>query len=114
MFALIELLPGVLLSLWCRAARIVVASRHAFARRLAPAAETTPVRRFRHHAFVGTDRRMRNTRARGSNRRTALGHRARRLDHEAAERHYGDVGGADALPGAIADRPHAFPHRDVL
>src|SRR4051812_34434265 len=56
---------------------VVVVSRHAFARRLAPAAETTPVRGLGYYTFVGTDRRMRNARARGSDRRTALGHCAR-------------------------------------
>src|ERR1700738_599564 len=107
-FALIEFPPGY----YCRF--VVVVSRHAFARRLAPAAETTPVRGLGYYTFVGTDRRVRDARARGSNRRTAFGHCARRLDHETAERHHGDVGSADTLLAAVADRPHAFPHRDIL
>src|SRR6202011_1807851 len=93
---------------------VVVVSRHAFARRLAPAAETTPVRGLGYYTFVGTDRRVRDARARGSTRRTAFGHCARRLDHETAERHHGDVGSADTLLAAVADRPHAFPPRDIL
>src|SRR3954469_15239046 len=94
----------------CRSFR----SGDAFARRFAPAAERTPVHGFRDYTFVGAYRRMRNARRDRADRGAAVLHRARGFDHQAAECHHGDIGGADALARAVADRPHAFPHRDIL
>ena len=50
----------------------------------------------------------------GADRRTAVAHRARRLDHDAAEVHDGDVARAEALARAVGDRSHRLPHRHVL
>src|ERR1043166_4603055 len=93
---------------------VLFSSGHAFARRLAPAAQGTPVHVFWNNTFVGTDRRMRDARARGADRRPAVLHRARGLHHEAAERRDRDVARAEPLLAAVRDRPHALPHRDVL
>src|SRR6187397_2652783 len=89
-------------------------SGHAFARLFAPAAERTPVDGLGYYTFVGAYRRMRHARVRRADRGLAVLHGPRGLHHQAAERHHGHVGRADALIGAVADRPHAFPHRDVL
>src|SRR5215216_766556 len=89
-------------------------SGDAFARRLAPAAKRTPVHTLGYYTFVGAYRRMRDARAGGADRGTAVLHRARRIDHQAAERRDGHIARAEPLGRAVADRPHAFPHRDVL
>src|SRR6185295_14395404 len=86
----------------------------AFARRLASPAERTPVHGFGYYTFVGTDGRMGNARRCRADGGPALLHRARGLDHQAAERHHGDVARADTLLRAVADRAHALPHRDIL
>src|SRR3954454_14668729 len=99
--ALIEILPGIFLG-------------HAFARRLAPAAKRTPVDGFGNYTFVGTYRRMRNARARRADRGISVLDVARRLNHQPAERRDRHIARAKPLNRAIADRPHAFPHRDVL
>src|SRR3954470_8975225 len=92
----------------------VLSSGDAFARRLAPTAERTPVHAFGYYTFVGANRRMRNARTGRADRRSAVLHGARRIDHQAAERRHRDVARAKPLGRTIADRPHAFPHRDVL
>src|SRR5579862_8973886 len=46
--------------------------------------------------------------------RAAIAHGAGGVHHQAAEGHDGHVAGADPLLGAIADRAHSLPHRDVL
>src|SRR3954470_4011492 len=87
---------------------------HALARRLAPAAKRTPVDGFGNYTFVGTYRRMRDARARRADRWLSVLEVARRLHHQPAERRDRDVARAKPLDRAVADRPHAFPHRDVL
>src|ERR1041384_5046700 len=104
-FAFITLPPGILY--------FDAVSGHAFARLLAPAAERTPVDGLGYYTFVGAYRRMRHA-IRGADRRAAALHRARGFHHQAAERDDRHVGCADTLAGAVADRSHAFPHRDVL
>src|SRR4029077_4233016 len=81
-----------------------------FERRFAAAAETSPVRGFRHDALIRTDGRVLDRRLGRANRRAAIVHMTRGFDHQAPERNHRDVAGADPLLGAIADRAHPLPH----
>src|SRR3954471_21558240 len=101
--AFIVILPG-----------IFSRSGDAFARRLAPAAKGTPVHGFGNYTFVGAYRRMRDARARRAESRAALFHRARGLHHQPPKGRDGHIARAEPFDRAIADRPHALPHRDVL
>jgi len=49
-----------------------------------------------------------------ANGRAAVLHGARSLHHQPAERCDRHIARAEPLHRAVADRPHAFPHRDVL
>src|ERR1700680_2265062 len=57
---------------------------------------------------------MGNMLRRGSNRRAAVAKFFCSLDHDAAELHDGNVAGAEAPPGAIGNRAHRLPHRNIL
>src|SRR5438477_8145546 len=97
-----------------RSSQCFFSSGDAFPRRLAPAAQATPIHRFGYNTFVGANGRMRDARRRGADRRAAVLHLPRSLHHEPPERRDRDVACAEALDGAVADRPHALPHRDIL
>src|SRR5688572_4827853 len=57
---------------------------------------------------------MRNAWLSCADRWLAVADTACRVDHKAAESVDGDITDADPLFAAVGDRPHGFPHRDVL
>src|SRR5262245_59692328 len=50
----------------------------------------------------------------GPDCRLLVAHGAGRFHHQAPERDNRDVACADTLPGAIGNKAHRFPHRDIL
>src|SRR5262249_49260642 len=50
----------------------------------------------------------------GPDCRPLVAHGAGRFHHQAPECDNRDVACADTLPGAVADRAHRLPHRDIL
>src|SRR5258706_849436 len=82
--------------------------------RLVRCAQVRPFGVFRHDALERSEHHLRDPLGRGSNRGATVAHLARGVDHDAPELHDGHIACAESLTRPVSNRPHRFPHRDVL